>query len=202
MSTRESEGNANKGSMDLISTIEGATHDFKLLLDFLPCYLAQFKTFHNVMMGVSLGGHTAWRMPAVAPGKLDALAIVVGCPDLSSLLLDRLGVNMSLTATTTYQELEVGMTEQQKARWPRPLFDVVREADAKISNGLPELPMLLCNGKYDTLVPAGYTESWVERQKQRAATRLYVQDNTGHSCTLEMVAMIADWLGELYGNRV
>ncbi|KAF5722169.1 alpha beta hydrolase family domain-containing protein [Fusarium mundagurra] len=79
--------------MDLMSMISGSAQDFKLILDYLPAYLARFRNFHNVMLGVSLGGHTAWRMASAAPGQFEAFAIVVGCPNLTSLLLSRLGLD-------------------------------------------------------------------------------------------------------------
>lgn len=190
--------------MDLLSTISGGTHDFKLVLDYLPCYLPQFTKFHNVMMGVSLGGHTAWRMPALAPGQLEGIVIVVGCPSLTSLLLERLdfdATSVDLEAAqlheASYDELEAHMTEQQKSRWPRPLATLVRQADLEIGNSFPDVPMMLCNGKYDRLVPAAHTAYWLERRRQRGAlgdTELFIQDNTGHSCTTEMVTKIANWI--------
>lgn len=186
--------------------ISGATHDFKLVLDHLPSYLSQFTKLHNIMMGVSLGGHTAWRMPALAPHQLEGIIIVVGCPSMTSLMLERLdfdasvvGVDVSDLHEPTYDALEPYMTELQKRRWPRPLAELVRKDDLEIAHNFGDLPMILCNGKYDNLVPAQHTSFWVERRKQRGPamkdTELFIQDNTGHSCTKEMVAKIADWIG-------
>ena len=193
--------------LDLLSTISGAAQDFKLLLDYLPAYLPQFSRFHNIMMGVSLGGHTAWKMPALAHGQIEALAIVVGCPSLTSLLVERLGIDAGVKPddlrTMPYDDLQAVMTEQQIRRWPRALADLAREADRKTEDEFPDVPMMLCNGKYDTLVPARHTASWLERRKMRgkegvSGTEFFVQENTGHSCTKEMVAKIADWLGAMY----
>ncbi|UKZ68253.1 uncharacterized protein TrAtP1_009289 [Trichoderma atroviride] len=88
-------GNDNH-AMDLISMISGATQDFKLVLDFLPAYLSQFTRFHNIMLGVSLGAHTAWRMALAAQGQIEAFGMVVGCPNLTSLLLERLGIDAAV----------------------------------------------------------------------------------------------------------
>lgn len=195
--------------------IFGAAQDFKLLLDFLPAYLPQFKKFHNIMMGVSLGGHTAWRMPLLAPGQLEAMSIVVGCPTLTSLLLERLGVDASSLGvgaedlhTIEYDDLEKVMTLQQRRRWPRALANLVRDTDRKVEKGVPlDMPILMCNGEYDKLVPARYTKTWLNRReaslpedhsKRSSRTNLFVQENTGHSCTKEMVAMVAEWLGNMY----
>ncbi|XWW94139.1 hypothetical protein V2A60_002081 [Cordyceps javanica] len=202
-------GNENHGP-DLLSTISGATHDFKLILDYLPCYLPQFTKLHNIMMGVSLGGHTAWRMPALAaPGQLAGVAVVVGCPSLTSLLLERLGFDAAAAGLeasqlheASYDDLERHMTAEQRRRWPRPLAALVRQADVDVAHHFPDLPVMLCNGKYDRLVPAAHTVSWLERRRQGRGSKpatdaeLFVQDNTGHSCTKEMVARIADWIGE------
>jgi hypothetical protein len=166
------------------------------------------------MLGVSLGGHTAWRMASLAPGQLEAFAIVVGCPNLTSLLLERLGINpASLEVkgeelhTISYKRLKTVMNKQQRRRWPQALAELVREGDRKIYEEFPaHLPLLLCNGVHDSLVPARYTASWLEGRAPLTGdvalggnnTTLFVQENTGHSCTKEMVYMIADWLGDLY----
>ncbi|KAJ3497520.1 hypothetical protein NLG97_g1839 [Lecanicillium saksenae] len=169
-------GNEKHG-LDLLSGINGATHDFKLILDYLPCYLPQFSRFHNIMMGVSLGGHTAWRMPAMAPGQLEGLVMVVGCPSLTSLLLDRLdfdaecvGAEGSQLHRASYNEMEKRMTEVQKSRWPRSLANLVQLGDLEIENSFPDLPILLCNGKYDKLVPARHTEAWLDSRRSSGKT--------------------------------
>lgn len=202
-------------SVDLLSMISGATQDFKLVLDFLPAYFPQFNRMHNIMLGVSLGAHTAWRMASAAPGQFDAFAMVVGCPNLTSLLLERLGIDASALGvkgeeleTVSYEQLEKLMDESQRRRWPRALAEFIREGDRKIYEEFPsDVPLFLCNGEYDKLVPARYTTSWLERRSAlRNGTvtskdikpRLFIQENTGHSCTKEMVAMLADWLGDMY----
>ncbi|KAM0263710.1 hypothetical protein ACHAQJ_001024 [Trichoderma viride] len=207
-------GNENHAA-DLISMISGATQDFKLVLDFLPAYFPQFNRLHNIMLGVSLGAHTAWRMASAAPGQFEAFGMVVGCPNLTSLLLERLGIDAAAVGVkgeelekVSYEQLEKVMNEQQRRRWPRALAELVREGDKKIYEEFPaHLPLFMCNGEYDKLVPSRYTSSWVERRKamlsgsmapEESKTRLFVQENTGHSCTKEMVAMLADWLGDLY----
>lgn len=195
--------------------ISGATQDFKLVLDFLPAYLPQFTRFHNIMLGVSLGGHTAWRMALAARDKIEAFGMVVGCPNLTSLLLERLGIDAAVFGvkgeeleTVDYDQLEKVMDEQQRRRWPRALAELIREDDKRIFKEFPtDVPLFMCNGEYDKLVPSRYTSSWLERRKstlngdmasEESKARLFVQENTGHSCTKEMVAMLAAWLGDLY----
>jgi pimeloyl-ACP methyl ester carboxylesterase len=194
--------------------ISGSAQDFKLVVDFMPAYLPQFSGFHNIMMGVSLGGHTAWRLAALAPGQFEAFAIVVGCPNLTSLLVERLGIDPNdlntkgeELDTVSYERLSKVMNEQQRRRWPSALADLVREGDRRVYEEFPtDLPLLMCNGVHDQLVPARYTSSWLERTSRmnnesvskKKKSRLFVQENTGHSCTKEMVNMIAEWLGDMY----
>lgn len=193
--------------MDLLSLISGSAQDFKLILDYLPTYFPQFTRFYNVTAGVSLGGHTAWRMASIAPGKLNGLAMIVGCPNLTALLLGRLGVDAASLGTTedklhkvSYEKLERIMNEEQRRRWPKPLAELVADGDTQVSDEFPaDIPVLLCNGMQDELVPARYTAAWVNRRCERSSkVNFFVQDNTGHSCTKEMVAMLAAWLATLF----
>ena len=199
--------------MDLLSLIDGGVHDFKLVIDYLPMYLPQFSRLHNIMGGVSLGGHVAWRTAALAsPGQVAAYVMVVGCPNLTSLLLGRLGIKGGDFAggqadetrldRISYDELEPLLSTQQRQRWPRALADHVGAADKCVAKGFPrDVPMLLCNGIVDELVPARFTAAWVQSRKESQSTQpieLYIQENTGHSCTKEMVGRLASWLGGLY----
>lgn len=61
-----------------MSLVDGSALDFKLVMAYLPAYLTQFNKIHTYMFGVSLGGHVAWRMPALAPDRIKAICIVVG----------------------------------------------------------------------------------------------------------------------------
>lgn len=141
--------------------------------------------------------------------------MVVGCPNLTSLLLERLGIDAAVFGvkeeeleTVEYDQLEKVMNEQQRRRWPRALAELTSKDDKRILEEFPtDIPVFLCNGEYDKLVPSRYTSAWLERRKailsgdlasEESNVRLFVQENTGHSCTKEMVAMLADWLGSLY----
>ncbi|CAK7219809.1 hypothetical protein SEUCBS140593_004017 [Sporothrix eucalyptigena] len=216
-------------AIDLLSLIDGGVYDFKLVMDYLPMYLPQFGRLHNVMAGVSLGGHTAWRLSTlVAPGTVAGYTMVVGCPNLTSLLVGRLGVTQEQLEGTDddtrldlveYDRLEKLLDDQQKRRWPRALAEQVRQQDRQIAGSFPaDTPLLLCNGAQDDLVPARYTAAWAKARgvlptddvirKPTVAGQdpkpplidLLIQDNTGHSCTKEMVARIAVWLGDLFAS--
>lgn len=186
--------------MDLISMISGAAQDFKLVVDYLPCYLPQFTRFYNIMVGVSLGAHTAWRIASLAfPGQFHAYAMVVGCPNLTELLLSRLGLDPEANKQNI-DNLYQHMTLEHQRRWPRSLAEIVRRDDRKVADEFPtDVPLLLCNGLHDKLVPAKYTAAWVEERRRKSDQHVtfFVQENTGHSCTKEMVAMIAVWLRDI-----
>jgi pimeloyl-ACP methyl ester carboxylesterase len=181
--------------------IEGSAQDFKLIMDFIPAYLPKCARIYNIMGGISLGGHTAWRIASLAPDRFHGFAMVVGSPNLTSLLLTRLGIQTDLSDIDTkdYEKLFRLMNVQQRRMWPRTLDKLVRDGDRVVTESFPpDVPILLCNGKYDKLVPAKYTEEWVARRKHSKNIKLFVQDNTGHSCTKEMVALLAVWLGDMF----
>ena len=185
--------------------ISGSAQDFKLVLDYLPTYLPQFNRFYNVMAGVSLGGHTAWRIASlVSPGQFHAYAMIVGCPSLSTLLLSRLGVDPAPMQEKDFDYEMLQMNPKQKRRWPQPLAEIVHREDQQVKREFPtDVPLFLCNGVYDKLVPAKYTAAWVEARRKESDDgrkqdiRFFVQDNTGHSCTKEMVGMMAVWLRDI-----
>lgn len=202
--------------MDLLSVISGSAQDFKLILDYLPTYFLQFTRFHNIMLGISLGAHTSYRLASLCPGQIEGFAIVVGCPTLGSLLLNRLRVDATALDTTVaelgdvkYDRLEKVMNDQQKRRWPRALAELIQEGDRKVYEDFPsDVPLLVCNGKQDPLVPTFHTAAWLEKRREDIlalgedeTVKFFVQDNTGHSCTKEMVAMIAAWIGNMFESK-
>jgi len=209
------DGNENH-AMDLLSVISGSAQDFKLILDYLPTYFPQFTHFHNIMFGISLGAHTAYRLASLFPGQIEGFAIVVGCPTIGSLLLNRLRIDAAALGTSvaelgevSYDRLEKVMNDQQSRRWPRALAELIQESDKKVYEEFPvNVPLLVCNGKQDPLVPTFHTASWLEKRRENILApgeeemvKFFVQDNTGHSCTKEMVAMIAAWIGNMFESK-
>lgn len=49
--------------------IDGSRQDFKLIMDFVPAYLPDCARIYNIMGGISLGGHTAWRIASLGSGR-------------------------------------------------------------------------------------------------------------------------------------
>lgn len=82
-------------AQDMLGTISGTVVDTMLLLDALEGYL--FGAGHgpgaaaqerrridsNIVLGVSLGGHSAWQLLWADP-RVTAGVIVIGCPDYMS----------------------------------------------------------------------------------------------------------------------
>jgi hypothetical protein len=203
--------------MDILSVISGSTQDFKLIIDYLPTYFPQFTTFHNIMLGISLGAHMSYRLASLAAAQIEGYAIVVGCPSLSSLLLTRLGIDPTKLGTSTaelgnvpYSNLETIMTPEQRRKWPRALSQLISESDRKVYEEFPtDVPMMICGGKQDPLVPTFHTASWLEKRGKNVLApgeernvEFFVQDNTAHSCTKEMVGKIAGWIGSIFESEV
>ena len=196
---------------DMLSIISGSAQDYELLIDYLPTYLPEFNKFYNFMSGISLGGHTSWRVatsPVAQQGKLHGVAIIIGCPKLTSLLLSRLGVDLEAAAQQfkvpldlvhiiSYDKLSTILTEEQRQRWPRALAELTTSLDRVVEQSYPrDIPTFILNGKLDPVVPDKFTAQWV---KQRGIERYnnikyFVQENTGHTCTNQMVENVSQWL--------
>ena len=197
---------------DMLSSIAGSAHDLELLIDYLPLYLpGRFEKFYNVVSGISLGGHISWRMATssvAARGKIHGLAIVVGCANLTALLLSRLGVSTAAFTVPLnklyglpYDQLSAILMEVQRQRWPRAVSELLTELDRATDEAFPRnIPTLVLHGALDQLVPNIITEANVTNQKAEADANIeyFVQQNAGHTCTLEMVDRMAEWLATLF----
>lgn len=170
------------------------------------------------MSGISLGGHTSWRVATSSvaqKGKLHGVVIIIGCPKLTSLLLSRLGVDLEAAArefsvpldlvhTISYDKLSKILTDEQRQRWPRAVAELTTSLDQVVEQSYPnDIPTFILNGKLDPLVPDKFTAQWV---KQRSIERYdnieyFVQENTGHTCTNEMVDNVSKWLVKLLSTR-
>jgi hypothetical protein len=203
---------SKKNRQDLVSIVSGTAADLELLIAYLPAYLPQFHTFYNVVSGISLGGHTCWRLAtsrvAATTKKLHGLAIVVGCPHISALLLSRLGVDLDALGvpierihTIPYDALAAVLTETQRQRWPRAVSELFAGFDRETDEEFPrDVPTYILNGKLDTVVPDRFTAPWVARRREEGYANIeyFVQANDGHACTDLMVGKIARWLARSY----
>lgn len=102
------------------------------------------------------------------------------------------------------------MNKEQRRRRPRALAQLISKGDRKMYEEFPiHVPMLICSGKQDPLVPTFHTVEWLEKRRENILAPgadvnvdFFVQENTGHSCTKEMVGMIAAWIGGMLEVKV
>ncbi len=82
------EGN-ERHAQDMFGCYNGTAVDVSLLIDHIGSYIfegmqAPFPALErNVVMGVSLGGHAGWQL-LFAESRVEAVAVVIGCPDYMS----------------------------------------------------------------------------------------------------------------------
>lgn len=79
-------------AQDMLGVISGAVEDTGLLMDALMGYLGpelegggwrEVRVDQHLVLGVSLGGHSAWQL-MMAEKRVTAGVIIVGCPDFMS----------------------------------------------------------------------------------------------------------------------
>ncbi|KAI1439156.1 hypothetical protein GGR50DRAFT_635165 [Xylaria sp. CBS 124048] len=89
-------------AQDMFGTVSGMVADTIHLLDVLEGYLFEkLRGRHidsNLVLGVSLGGHSAWQLLFAEP-RVTAGAIVIGCPDYMNLMQDRARLSKLSTFT-------------------------------------------------------------------------------------------------------
>ncbi|KAI0595472.1 hypothetical protein F4775DRAFT_370757 [Biscogniauxia sp. FL1348] len=99
------EGNPTH-AQDMFGVVAGAVADTALLLDALGGYLfgggpvPARRIDHNLVLGVSLGGHSAWQLLFAEP-RVTAGVMVIGCPDYMSLMQDRARLSKLQTWSAT-----------------------------------------------------------------------------------------------------
>jgi hypothetical protein len=169
-------------------------------MDYLPDYIPGFKAFYNYVSGVSLGGHIAWRMPQAARQKIQGESIIIGCPNMTSLLLNRLGVSLDGIPPEQWYKVpydQLPLTEHEKRNWPKNLSMLVANSDKIVDESFPrDMQLLIQNGAEDELVPSKYTVPWVSKNN-RDNVKFIVHERTGHTVTSEMVDNIGKWLIKL-----
>jgi pimeloyl-ACP methyl ester carboxylesterase len=209
---------------DLATMVQGSSEDMVMVIEYLPAYIPQYfeninpGKYINIVAGVSLGGHVSWRVAGMIPEKIYAIAPIIGSPNLSLLVLDRMGKQLAGTAwdaaalqfkeqdnnqniPLSYEQVAatVGLTEEQKLRYPKVLYQLLSEKDQLLVNLPRHVKILMQCGADDPLVPPIFTKQWYEeRQKTtKDSVELYLQPSTGHEFTVEMKDRGAKWLVEV-----
>ncbi|KAI0528305.1 hypothetical protein F5B22DRAFT_30522 [Xylaria bambusicola] len=131
------QGNATH-AQDMFGTISGAVTDTVHLLDVLEGYLfgagggpgaapggEDRHIDSNLVLGVSLGGHSAWQLLFAEP-RVTAGVIVIGCPDYMNLLQDRARLSKLETFT-----VDKGATFFGSKDFPKALVRACEKYDPK-----------------------------------------------------------------------
>ncbi|KAK6457507.1 Alpha/Beta hydrolase protein [Scheffersomyces xylosifermentans] len=206
-------------AVDMISSIEGNIADLKLIMEFLPSYLnldyyvsedlkKEYITdirFRNILSGYSLGGHTIIRFANRYPDLVEIINPVVGCNDMSSLLINRLNKRKEDSNDFYkkyfyfhYKELEFD-DDQKKKYYPESFHKLVSRQDQEIFENFPmtKIKMFAAYGADDQLVPTSLSRVWAELyDNTNEDTEIFIQEGVGHDCTPEMIERFTTWLAK------
>lgn len=211
------QGNKTHG-IDMISSIMGNVQDLKLIIDFLPDYLNlesyltdEFKSKHqhynikhrNIISGYSLGAHTVYRFANEYPELVYAINPVIGCVDLTSLLINRLKQN-DLSSDDydkrwfyyNYDELHLS-PEQQKTEYPEHFHKLLSKQDESIweNFAMNSIKMYASFGQEDKLVPFKLSSVWCDSYlNTNDDTEIVVYEGVGHDITEKMIDDFTTWL--------
>ncbi|CCH46820.1 hypothetical protein BN7_6419 [Wickerhamomyces ciferrii] len=202
----------NKGNIthaaDMISYIDGAVVELKTIHDYLPSFvpgLNKFKQTRYIVSGVSMGGHTTIQSVTRFPGVYDGAAPIVGCFDLSSLLLNRLGkFNRKTLYNESYGILQKNFDQE---KYPRSLFDIVSKNDALVAHtyDTKKLKTFALFGEFDPLVLMDYSIPFLNLHDTDVKTRdqfnpslqfQALKYNAEHEVTDDMTDDLSKWLVE------
>lgn len=199
-------------ALDMASQIDGNVADLKLLIENLPIYLGLHKylptpqistveysvKYRTILSGYSLGGHTILRFASKYPHLVDVINPVIGCADLSTLMVNRLRGEEEFDKKLfyfTYEELN--LTPEQLALYPRELHDKWAAEDTAIFEEFPigKVLMFASFGAQDKLVPPAISRLWADLYVNLdERSQVFEEQGIGHSATEEMVTKFAGWL--------
>ncbi|KAK6202398.1 Alpha/Beta hydrolase protein [Scheffersomyces amazonensis] len=207
-------------AIDMVSCIEGNVADLKLIIDHLQGYLnleyhltESFKekvqpyfTFKNFISGYSLGAHTVIRFANKYPELVEILNPIVGCSDLSSLLINRL--KRTPLESEDYDKKyfyfkygELQLTEEQKRdQYPEYFHNYLSKQDQSIFENfaMHKIKLFASFGAKDTLVPPKLSQVWTELyQNTNDDSEVFIQEDAGHQVTQEMLDRFITWLAKL-----
>ncbi|KAI0967401.1 hypothetical protein F4678DRAFT_252227 [Xylaria arbuscula] len=128
------QGNATH-AQDMFGVVSGTVADTTHLIDVLEGYLFAGETSNdnnssrhidsNLVLGVSLGGHSAWQLLFTDP-RVTAGVIVIGCPDYMNLMRDRARLSKLETFT-----VDQGVSFLGSKDFPQALIRAVEKFDPK-----------------------------------------------------------------------
>ncbi|KAF1982597.1 hypothetical protein K402DRAFT_339904 [Aulographum hederae CBS 113979] len=115
-------------AMDMYTIYQGTAIDTSHLITHLPSYVfpsSQHTLTTNLVLGVSLGGHSAWHVLLHEPA-VSAAAVVIGCPDYTALMRQRAEKSKLKTWTLSQPP---GSTFMGSEDFPPALIDAVAMTD-------------------------------------------------------------------------
>lgn len=187
-------------AVDMLSVVSAGVEEAKLISDYLPCLLPLQGRITKVISGVSMGGHVAIRSAAKYPGVWDAAMPIVGCFDLTSLLLNRL---YCFNTGELYEKSYSEVAGQVRDNIPEALFNIVSNDDKKVLNEYTVKTLALF-GEQDTVVPPQYSAIFFHEHMSPLTHSLhsdhYIQGllyPAGHQVTDDMIKDIVSWLKHL-----
>ncbi|KIX00126.1 uncharacterized protein Z518_10263 [Rhinocladiella mackenziei CBS 650.93] len=165
-----------------LRTSDGIVLDIQIVQKHLATYVdGAFLPTEFIATGLSLGGHATWNILAEEP-RITKAIIIVGSPNLTDLLLER------LRGYTSTADVPDGTRE-----WPRSIAKLYQDRDEAILK-ISGKSILILNGLTDTLVPSRFTRPWVEKYAASNQVEFIEQKENGHWLSYEMMDRIVDWL--------
>ncbi|CDR44221.1 CYFA0S14e00980g1_1 [Cyberlindnera fabianii] len=205
-------------AMDMISCVDGGVLDLKNIVDYIPAYLPGYRNFKNVIRivaGVSMGGHISIRAVANYPGLFHAAIPIIGCFDLTTLMMKRLEPNLKGVTLFihSYGILKHTMGEKH-TKYPQELFDITSREDSHISRfyDTKQTKTLALFGAEDNLVPFRYSIPFIEAIGEDVVDYPpHIDTNKtfqaykypcGHAVTTEMLQHITEFLLGLFDPSI
>ncbi|CAJ2502410.1 Uu.00g098040.m01.CDS01 [Anthostomella pinea] len=213
-------------AQDMFGTVSGTMLDTTHLLDALEGYLfgagdgpgaaaggQQRRIDQNMVLGISLGGHSAWQLMFAEP-RVNAGVMVIGCPDYMNIMQSRAELEKLQTSTADNKAMFLGSKD-----FPDALIAACKKYDPKgilfgtrpISSPVPASeqdrirPLLdskirgkrfqVLSGRIDKLVPYSAAAPFLEFFKDAVGTWYkdggvsvedIVYDKTGHTFSDDM----------------
>jgi len=145
-----------------------------------------------MVAGISLGGHAAWIALKTDP-RITVGVPIIGCPDYLALISGR---------------AELAGVKFEPPHMPQSLLELIQRDDpaaspcdassSPSSNPFFGKKILVLSGEADPLVPWSASEGFVEKLYvgDKGTKKVVIAPGVGHTCTPEMVNMMAEFVWE------
>ncbi|WFC95179.1 hypothetical protein MBRA1_001826 [Malassezia brasiliensis] len=192
------EGNKTH-AVDMYGMIRGTADDTSFIAQMLPAYLFpndERRVSLISVTGKSLGGHSVWQVLAHDP-LIRVGVPFIGCPDFQKLIAVR-------ARNSGLEDVPPAVPGSLRALMQRvdPAEQPYREAGPR--NPFYGKKICACLGADDHLVRVSYAQEFLEHltvappgsDEARQSLQVYIQPNTGHKVTSEMLRLGGQWLAQ------